>query len=46
MGYSKVTAHELESAGPGGAVRFVRRQLGVESFGINWFALTRRRGRC
>ena len=23
MGYSKVTAHELESAGPGGAVRFV-----------------------
>jgi len=39
MGYSKLNVHELEGAGPGGAVRFVRRQLGVEAFGINWFEL-------
>jgi quercetin dioxygenase-like cupin family protein len=39
MGYSKVNVHELEGSGPGGAVRFVRRQLGVEAFGINWFEL-------
>jgi uncharacterized cupin superfamily protein len=37
MGYSKVNVHELEPSGPGGAVRFVRRELGVEAFGINWF---------
>lgn len=39
MGYSVVRVHDLEPAGPGGAVRFVRRQLGVQSFGINWFEL-------
>ena len=39
MGYSKLNVHELEGGGPGGAVRFVRRQLGVEAFGINWFEL-------
>ena len=39
MGYSKVSVHELEPSGPGGAVRFVRRELGVEAFGINWFEL-------
>ena len=39
MGYSKVNVHELEGSGPGGAVRFVRRELGVEAFGINWFEL-------
>ena len=39
MGYSRVNVHELEGEGPGGAVRFVRRQLGVEAFGINWFEL-------
>ena len=39
MGYSKVNVHELEASGPGGAVRFVRRELGVEAFGINWFEL-------
>ena len=39
MGYSRLNVHELEGAGPGGAVRFVRRQLGVEAFGINWFEL-------
>jgi len=39
MGYSVVRVSEIEPAGPGGAVRFVRRELGVEAFGINWFEL-------
>jgi len=39
MAFSKVNVDELEGAGPGGAVRFVRRQLGVEAFGINWIEL-------
>ncbi len=39
MGYSVVNVDELEGAGRGGAVRFVRRELGVEAFGINWFEL-------
>ena len=39
MGYSVVRIDEIEPAGPGGAIRFVRRELGVEAFGINWFEL-------
>ncbi len=39
MGYSVVNVHDLERAGPGGAVRFVRRELGLEAFGLNWFEL-------
>ena len=39
MGYSIVDIAEIEGAGPGGAVRFVRRELGCEAFGINWFEL-------
>ena len=39
MGYSVVNVDEIEAAGPGGAVRFVRRELGVEAFGINWFQM-------
>ncbi|HTP18433.1 MAG TPA: cupin domain-containing protein [Solirubrobacteraceae bacterium] len=39
MSYSVVHVDELEGAGPGGAVRFVRRELGVEAFGINWFEI-------
>jgi len=39
MSFSKVNVDEIEGAGPGGAVRFVRRQLGVEAFGINWIEL-------
>jgi quercetin dioxygenase-like cupin family protein len=39
MAYSVVNVDEIEGAGPGGAVRFVRRELGVEAFGINWFDL-------
>lgn len=35
MGYSMVNVDEIEPAGPGGAVRFVRRELGVQAFGIN-----------
>ena len=39
MGYSTIHVDEIEVAGPGGAVRFVRRELGVEAFGINWFEI-------
>jgi mannose-6-phosphate isomerase-like protein (cupin superfamily) len=39
VGYSLVQVDELEASGPGGAVRFVRRELGVEAFGINWYEL-------
>ena len=39
MGYSTINLDEIEGAGPTGGVRFVRRQLGVEAFGINWFDL-------
>jgi quercetin dioxygenase-like cupin family protein len=39
MAYSIVHLDDIEPAGPGGAVRFVRRELGVEAFGINWFDL-------
>jgi quercetin dioxygenase-like cupin family protein len=34
MGYSVVNADELD-----GVFRFVRRELGVEAFGINWIEL-------
>ncbi|HEY2938645.1 MAG TPA: hypothetical protein VGJ27_02420 [Gaiellaceae bacterium] len=39
MGYSVVNVDEIEGAGPGGAVRFVRRELGVAAFGINWYEI-------
>jgi mannose-6-phosphate isomerase-like protein (cupin superfamily) len=39
MGYSVVNVGDIEGAGPGGAVRFVRRELGVQAFGVNWFEL-------
>jgi hypothetical protein len=39
MGYSVVHVDDIEGAGPGGAVRFVRRELGVQAFGINWIEL-------
>ena len=39
MAYSIVHPDDIEPEGPGGAVRFVRRELGVEAFGINWFEL-------
>ena len=39
MGYSYVDLDDIEPAGPGGAVRFVRRELGATAFGINQFVL-------
>ena len=39
MGYSIVNVEEIEGSGPGGAFHFVRRELGVEAFGINWIEL-------
>ena len=39
MSYSIVHVEEIEGTGPGGAVRFVRRELGCEAFGINWFEI-------
>jgi quercetin dioxygenase-like cupin family protein len=39
VGYSVLNVEDIEGAGPGGAVRFVRRELGVEAFGINWFEI-------
>jgi mannose-6-phosphate isomerase-like protein (cupin superfamily) len=39
MGYSIVRVEDIEPSGPGGAVRFVRRELGVQAFGINWFEI-------
>jgi quercetin dioxygenase-like cupin family protein len=39
VGYSVLNVEDIEGSGPGGAVRFVRRELGVEAFGINWFEL-------
>jgi mannose-6-phosphate isomerase-like protein (cupin superfamily) len=39
MGFSVVHIDEIEGAGPGRAVKFVRRRLGVEAFGINWFEI-------
>ena len=39
MSYSLVHVDDIEPTGPGGAVRFVRRELGVEAFGVNWFQI-------
>ena len=39
MGYSIVQVDDLPAEGPGGVVRFVRRHLGAEAFGVNWFEL-------
>jgi len=39
LGYSLVRVEDIEGEGPGNAVRFVRRRLGCEAFGINWFEI-------
>jgi quercetin dioxygenase-like cupin family protein len=39
VGYTVVHVDDIEPSGPGGAVRFVRRELDVAAFGINWFEL-------
>lgn len=39
MSYTVVHVDEIEGAGPTGGVKFVRRELGVDAFGVNWFEL-------
>ena len=39
MAYSVVHLDELEPGGRTGMVKFVRRELGLEAFGLNWFEL-------
>jgi quercetin dioxygenase-like cupin family protein len=39
MGYSVIDLDTIEPAGPGGMVRFVRRELGATAFGLNHFTL-------
>jgi quercetin dioxygenase-like cupin family protein len=39
VSYTVIHSDDIDRAGPGGAVRFVRRTLGVEAFGINRFDL-------
>ncbi|HEY7177974.1 MAG TPA: cupin domain-containing protein [Gaiella sp.] len=37
--YTVVDVDEVEAAGPGGRVRFLRRAVGATAFGFNWFDL-------
>jgi quercetin dioxygenase-like cupin family protein len=39
MGFSVIHVDQIEGGGPGGGFHFVRRELGVEAFGINWIEL-------
>jgi uncharacterized cupin superfamily protein len=39
VGYSVIDVAELEGEGPGGMVRKVRRALGAQAFGFNYFTL-------
>jgi mannose-6-phosphate isomerase-like protein (cupin superfamily) len=39
VGYSKLNIQDVEGAGPGGAFHFVRRELGVLAFGVNWIEI-------
>jgi mannose-6-phosphate isomerase-like protein (cupin superfamily) len=39
MGYSFVDVDSLEGEGPGGMVRKLRRALGAQAFGFNYFTL-------
>jgi quercetin dioxygenase-like cupin family protein len=39
VSYSFVDVDQIEPSGPGGVVRFVRRELGATAFGINHFTL-------
>jgi hypothetical protein len=39
MAWTRINVDEIAGAGPGGMVKFVRRELGVEAFGINWYEL-------
>ena len=40
MAYSYVDVESIEGEGPGGAVRKVRRELGAQAFGFNYFTLS------
>lgn len=40
MGYTVAHIDDVQPGGRGDAVRFMRRELGVEAFGINWFELS------
>ena len=44
MAYSITHIDDIEGAGPAGSVRFVRRVLGVEAFGINCFEIAPKAG--
>jgi mannose-6-phosphate isomerase-like protein (cupin superfamily) len=39
MGYSLVDVDTLEGEGPGGMVRKLRRSLGAQAFGFNYFTI-------
>lgn len=39
MGYSMLNLNEMEPGGRTGMVKFVRRELGLEAFGLNSFEL-------
>ncbi len=39
MRYSIARVEEVEPAGPAGVVRFMRRELEAQAFGVNWFEL-------
>jgi quercetin dioxygenase-like cupin family protein len=39
MAYSILNVDEVEPGGRTGMVKFVRRELGLEAFGLNWFEL-------
>jgi quercetin dioxygenase-like cupin family protein len=39
LGYSKLSIQDVEGARPGGTFHFVRRELGVLAFGVNWIEL-------
>jgi hypothetical protein len=38
--YTVVDVDDIEPAGPGGGVRFLRRAVGATAFGFNWFELS------
>ena len=38
-GWTALHVDDVEPGGRGNAVRFMRRELGVEAFGINWFEI-------
>jgi uncharacterized cupin superfamily protein len=39
MAYTVLNIDEVEPSGRTGVVKFVRRELGLEAFGLNWFDL-------